>query len=184
VAKARELAESVDDVEAQLRMLWAEWSVEFTSGECRAARATVQRFSEVARRTGDEGLVLVADRLIGNMLRIAGHPGEAQKLLEQVLERYVAPKNQRRTILFHYDQHALARAMLAHVLCLQGYVDQAKEQARISFEEAGTSDDGFSRCWALQYAVCPIALMTGDIVVADHAVASMNDLAARLDATL
>jgi predicted ATPase/DNA-binding winged helix-turn-helix (wHTH) protein len=32
VAKARELAESVDDVEAQLRMLWAQWSVEFTTG--------------------------------------------------------------------------------------------------------------------------------------------------------
>ena len=184
VAKARELAESVDDVEAQLRTLWAQWSVEFTTGECGAARATVRRFSEVARRTGDEGLVLVADRLIGNMRRIAGRPSEARMLLERVLERYAAPKNQRHRILFHYDQRALARAMLAHVLCLQGYVDQAKEQARISFEEAGTSDDGFSRCWALQYAVCPIALMTGDMVVADHAVASMNDLAARLDATL
>ena len=184
VAKARELAESVDDVEAQLRTLWAQWSVEFTTGECGAAQATVRRFSEVARRTGDEGLVLVADRLIGNMRRIAGRPSEARMLLERVLERYAAPKNQRHRILFHYDQHALARAMLAHVLCLQGYVDQAKEQARISFEEAGTSDDGFSRCWALQYAVCPIALMTGDMVVADHAVASMNDLAARLDATL
>ena len=184
VAKARELAESVDDVEAQLRTLWAQWSVEFTTGECGAARATVRRFSEVARRTGDEGLVLVADRLIGNMRRIAGRPSEARMLLERVLERYAAPKNQRHRILFHYDQHVLARATLAHVLCLQGYVDQAKEQARISFEEAGTSDDGFSRCWALQYAVCPIALMTGDMVVADSAVASMNDLAARLDATL
>jgi predicted ATPase/DNA-binding winged helix-turn-helix (wHTH) protein len=184
VAKARELAESVDDVEAQLRTLWAQWSVEFTTGECGAAQATVRRFSEVARRAGDEGLVLVADRLIGNMRRIAGRPSEARMLLERVLERYAAPKNQRHRILFHYDQHALARAMLAHVLCLQGYVDQAKEQARISFEEAGTSDDGFSRCWALQYAVCPIALMTGDMAVADHAVASMNDLAARLDATL
>jgi predicted ATPase len=184
VAKGRELAESVDDVEAQLRTLWAQWSVEFTTGECGAAQATVRRFSEVARRAGDEGLVLVADRLIGNMRRIAGRPSEARMLLERVLERYAAPKNQRHRILFHYDQHALARAMLAHVLCLQGYVDQAKEQARISFEEAGTSDDGFSRCWALQYAVCPIALMTGDMAVADHAVASMNDLAARLDATL
>jgi predicted ATPase len=184
VAKARELAESVDDVEAQLRMLWAQWSMEFIIGECRAAQSTAQRFFEVARHTGDEGLVLVADRLIGNMLRIAGHPGEARKLLERVFERYVAPRNRRHTILFHYDQHALARAVLAQVLCLQGYVDQAKEQARISFEEAGASDDGFSRCWALQYAVCPIALMTGDIAVADHAVASMNDLAARLDATL
>jgi predicted ATPase len=184
VAKGRELAESVDDVEAQLRTLWAQWSVEFTTGECGAAQATVRRFSEVARRAGDEGLVLVADRLIGNMRRIAGRPSEARMLLERVLERYAAPKNQRHRILFHYDQHALARAMLAHVLCLQGYVDQAKEQARISFEEAGTSDDGFSRCWALQYAVCPIALMTGDMVVADSAVASMNDLAARLDAAL
>lgn len=120
VAKARELAESVDDIEAQLRMLWAQWSVEFTAGERRAAQATVQRFSEVARRTGDEGLALVADRLIGNMLHIAGRPCEARKLLERVLERYAAPKNQRHRILFYFDQHALARAVLARVLCLQG----------------------------------------------------------------
>ncbi|MBV8132135.1 MAG: hypothetical protein JO282_06445 [Alphaproteobacteria bacterium] len=184
MAKARELAESVDDVEAQLRMFWAQWSVEFTAGECRAAQATVQRFSEVARQTGDEGFLVVADRLTGNMLHISGHPREAQKLLDPVLERYAAPKKQRHRILFQYDQHALTRAMLARVLCLQGYMDYAKEQAWMSFEEAGTFDDGFSRCWALQYAVCPIALMTGDIAVADHAAASMNDVAIRLDSTL
>jgi predicted ATPase/DNA-binding winged helix-turn-helix (wHTH) protein len=184
VAKARELAESVDDVEAQVRMLWAQWSVEFTTGECRAAQATVRRFSEIARRAGDEGLVRVADRLIANMLHIAGQPGEARKLLERALERHVPPKTQYHRVLFQYDQHALARAMLARVLCVQGFVDQAEEQAWMSFEEAGASDDGLSCCWALQYAVCPIALMTGETTVADRAVTNMNDLAARLDSTL
>jgi hypothetical protein len=75
-------------------------------------------------------------------------------LLERVPEGYAVPKNQRHRILFHYDQPAFTGAMLAHVLCLQGYVDQAKQQARISFEEAGTSDDGFSHAVGLCNTPC------------------------------
>ena len=40
LAKARQLAESVDDVEAELRMLWAQWSMENILGEYRAAQST------------------------------------------------------------------------------------------------------------------------------------------------
>jgi hypothetical protein len=65
------------------------------------------------------------------MRRIAGRPSKARMLLERVPEGYAVPKNQRHRILFHYDQPAFTGAMLAHVLCLQGYVDQAKQQARI-----------------------------------------------------
>jgi hypothetical protein len=54
LAKARQLAESVDDVEAELPMLWVQWSMENNSGEYRLAQITAQRFSEVSQRTGDQ----------------------------------------------------------------------------------------------------------------------------------
>jgi len=70
------------------------------------------------------------------------------------------------------------------VLCVQGYSDQAKEQARISLEEAEAADPGFTLCWVLHHAVCPIALLTGDTAIADRGVATMTDVATRLDAAL
>jgi predicted ATPase/DNA-binding winged helix-turn-helix (wHTH) protein len=182
VAKALEIAESLDDVDAQLRALFAQWSVHFTIGECRAAQSTAERFSRVASRTGDQAIVLVADRLMGNTLQYGGKQREARRYLERVLKLYVAPKNQRHTILFQYDQRALARAMLARVLWLQGFVDQANHQARASLEEARATDYGLTLCWVLHYAVCPVALMTGDLVAAERAMAMLIDLATSLNA--
>jgi tetratricopeptide (TPR) repeat protein len=184
LARARLLAESVDDVEAELRMLWAQWSMENNSGEYRLAQMTARRFSEVAQRTGEQAFILLGDHFVGTALIFDGQLRAARQHLERVIENYVAPANGRHKVLFHYDQRALARARLAHILCLQGYTDQAKEQARISFEEAQTADAGFSLCWVLHYAVCPVALMTGDMAVADQGVATINDLATRFDATL
>jgi predicted ATPase len=186
LAKARALAESVDDGEAQLRMLWAQWSLEFTTGECIAAQATAQHFSEVARNidADSQAAVLVGDRLLAHALQYSGDQRAARKLLERVLERYVAPKSRRHTILFHYDQRALARAMLARVLWLQGSINPANEEARGSLEEAQAADPGFSVCWVLHYGVCPVALMTGDIAAADRAVTMMVSLASRLDAPI
>jgi predicted ATPase len=182
--KAREKAESVDDVEAQLRTLWAQWSMENIIGECRSAQSTAQRFSEVARGTGDQSLVLVAKVFVGAALLFEGKLREARDCFEDVLEHYVAPPNRRHTILFYYDQRVLARARLARVLLAQGYLDQAREQARISFEEAQVADAGFTLCWVLHHAVCPVAIMTGDMTVADRGAATMSDLARRLDAAL
>jgi ATP/maltotriose-dependent transcriptional regulator MalT len=128
--------------------------------------------------------MLVGDRLLAHALQYSGDQRAARKLLERVLERYVAPKSRRHTILFHYDQHALARAMLARVLWLQGSIDRANEEARASLEEAQAADPGFSVCWVLHYGVCPVALMTGNIAAADRAVTMMVDLASRLDAPI
>jgi predicted ATPase len=184
VAKALEIAERLDDVDAQLRSLFAQWSIHFTTGECRAAESTAEQFSLIAHRTSDPAFVLIADRFIGNTLQYGGKQREARSCFERVLERYVEPNNQRHIILFQYDQRALARAMLARVLWLQGFVDQATDQARASLEEAQATGYGLTLCWVLHYAVCPIALMTGDLAAASRAVAMLTDLATRLEATL
>jgi predicted ATPase/DNA-binding winged helix-turn-helix (wHTH) protein len=184
LAKARQLAESVDDVEAELRMLWAQWSMENILGEYHDAQSTAQRFSEVAQRTDDYAYILLAEHFVGTALLFDGRPRQARDRLERVVEHYVPPASGRHKILFQYDQRALARARLARVLCVQGYSDQAREQARISFEEAEAVDPGFTLCWVLHHAVCPIALLTGDIAIADRGVATMTNVATRLDAAL
>jgi predicted ATPase len=184
LAKARQLAESVDDVEAELRMLWAQWSMENILGEYHAAQSTAQRFSEVAQRTSDNAFILLAEHFVGTALLFEGRPHQARDRLERVVEQYVPPASGRHKILFQYDQRVLARARLARALCVQGYSDQAKEQARISLEEAEAADPGFTLGWVLHHAECPIALLTGDLAIADRGVATMKDVATRLDAAL
>ena len=184
LAKARQLAESVDDVEAELRMLWAQWSMESILGEYRLAQLTAQRFAEVAQRTEDPSFILVSDHFVGAALLFEGRSRRARELLDSVVEHYVPPASGRHKILFHYDQRVLARSRLARVLCLQGLMDQATEHAQISFEEAESADNGFTLGWVLHHAVCPVTLMTGDIAGADRGVAVMKDVATKLDAAI
>jgi predicted ATPase len=61
-------------------------------------------------------------------------------------------------------------------------VDQAVHQAQASLEEVQPTDPKLIRCRVLHYAVYPIALLTGDFVAAERAVAMLSDLANSLNA--
>ena len=171
------VAASSSDVDAQLRTLWALWSLDFNIGECRSAQSIVERFSHLAHHTRDPISALAADRMKGFTLQYAGTLHEARECLERVLDRYVAPTDQQNRIWFLYDQHVLARSMLARILWLQGYVIQAVSQAQASLEEAQASGNKVSLCWALRYGVCPIALMSDNLADVEQAGAMLIDVA-------
>jgi predicted ATPase/DNA-binding winged helix-turn-helix (wHTH) protein len=176
LAEALETAESLDDVVSQLRALWAMWSYWFNTGDNRAAQPLAERFSQVARRAGDTADVLVGDRLIGTTMHYIGNQPEARYHLERVLDLYIAPNDQRHMMWFHHDQRAMARTVLARVLSLQGSLDQARQNAQTSLEDAQAMNHALSICYALGDAVCPIALMTGDLAAAERSLAMLNDL--------
>jgi hypothetical protein len=58
--------------------------------------------------------------------------------------------------------------MLVRVL-LRGFADQAIEQAHAS-QEAQAMRYELSLCWVLHYALCPITLMTRDLIAAERPV--------------
>jgi predicted ATPase len=60
---------------------------------------------------------------------------------------------------------------------LQGYLDQAERQARSTLEDAQALGYQPSICEALRLAVCPLAMMGGDLAVATPAVAKLGDIA-------
>ena len=177
LAKSIELAESLDDREAQLRALWGLWALHLNIGECRISEFIVDEFSRVARHARDQAAVSIGERLLGFTLQHAGQNRKAQQCFEHMLKRSVAASDRRYALMVQLDQRVLARAMLARVLWLQGYVDQAIAQARMSLEEAQAADYKLSICEALRLALCPVALMTGDFVTGQRAVAMLIDLA-------
>ena len=87
-------------------------------------------------------------------------------------------------LLFRRDPQVLARVRLARVLSLRGYMDRAYAEARSSFEMAQSSGAGITVCWVVHDALCPIALMRGDLAAAEAAIAAMSDWATRMNATL
>lgn len=70
--------------------------------------------------------------------------------------------------------------MRARALCLQGFVDQAVDEAQASLQEALVRDHKHSICEVLRLAVYPVALMTGDIDAAEQAMATLLDIATSL----
>jgi len=176
---ALEIAECLDDLDAQVRAFWALWALYFNTGECDAAQSVAERFSRVASRTGDPGVISVADRVMGYTLQYLANHRAAQRCFERVLQTYVAPQRQRDKVWFLYDQRSLTRAMLARSLWLQGFVDQAKSVAQASLTDAETANDKLTICFVLGLAVSPVALITGDLVTAERSLYRLIETATR-----
>jgi tetratricopeptide (TPR) repeat protein len=183
IKKAIDVAAGIDDTELQAGLLYAQWSVEFMCSDHAAALASAQRLAVVTPRGGD-AMKLAGDRVLGTSLLHAGKLADAQDSLQRVVDLYVTPSDGHNPLLFVYDQRVLARARLARVLGLRGYLDRAYEEALSSFEAARSSGAGITVCWVLQDALCPIALMRGDLAGAEAAVVALSDWATRMNATL
>jgi len=183
ISEARQLSVGFDDTEVHLQLLWSQWSMEHIMGEYGASSATAHLFAECAGRHGDDALMLVGDRLRGTSMMRMGELNGARHCLERVVNHYFAPSDGRHAMLFRFDHRILGRAYLARVLALQGFLDQAAQEAQLSLEEARASDK-VTFCAMLHYGVLPVALMTGDHAMADEAVATISDLATTIDAGL
>jgi len=175
---ALEIAERVDDVEYQLRALWGLWHFRVSRGECRAALALAERFCDRAANTANPADLLVGERMVGVSLHYLGDQTNARRYLEGMLSRYVAPAHRSHAIRFQYDQQVATRMVLARILWLQGFPDQALRTAQSNAEDARAIDHALSLCYALE-AACLVALWSGDLPAAERSVAMLLDHSAR-----
>jgi predicted ATPase/DNA-binding winged helix-turn-helix (wHTH) protein len=179
LTKTLAIAESLDDASSQLRALWAIYCYLLYKGENRAAQGYAERFLSVARESGDLADALVGERLMGHVLHYGGKQRASSPYLERMLELYTAPSDQRHTVWFVYDQALLARVVLARVRWLQGLLVQAQRDAKTSLEYAHATNHKLSVCYALAWAVFPMAMMSGDRVGARHALDMLIELSGR-----
>ena len=181
--KKMDLTAGVDDVDLQAGLLYIQWSVDLMSGAHGAALIAARQLAAVTAR-GSDAMRLASDRVQGTSLLYAGKLANAQDHLQRVVDFYAAPADGHHSTLFRRDPQVLARVRLARVLSLRGYMDRAYAEARSSFEMAQSSGAAISVCWVLQDALCPIALMRGDLAAAEGAIGTMNAWATRSDAAL
>jgi predicted ATPase/DNA-binding winged helix-turn-helix (wHTH) protein len=178
-ARALEIAESLDDAEYQLRSLQGLWFFQTVSGRHHVALALAQSFCTLAAKRSDPNDRLIGERMIGVSQYYLGDHSNARHRLEHMLAHYVPVAQRSHIIRFQSDQQVSARVVLARILWLRGFADQAMRAAENSIADARAANHTNSLCYALSQAACPIALLVGDLIAAEHYVEILLDQSTR-----
>jgi tetratricopeptide (TPR) repeat protein len=109
------------------------------------------------------------------ILHYLGDQESARHHLELRLARPVVPVRHSHTSRFLLDTDVTVQALLARILWLQGFSDQAIRAARLAVDRALAIGHALSLCHALAQALCPVARYTGDLARAENAVAMLLD---------
>ena len=182
LTRALETADILGDLDAQARALLALSTVSAYRGEYGKAAATTERLREIAKKIGDPLIAVVAERRLGITLITIGRLAEAQRCFEHVIASSVLLERERLPIWRQSGDRAIARAMLARALWLQGFLERASNEAQASLDELQSVDHQLMICRVLYYGICRIATMTGDFVAAEGAIARLIEAARSLNA--
>jgi predicted ATPase/DNA-binding winged helix-turn-helix (wHTH) protein len=185
------IAESLGDPEYQLRALGGLYFFHAASCRFRAAQPFAQKLLDLAASRSDLSAQLFGEHLVGMAKHLLGDQISARRHLEQVLTHYAPTNHHGRDVVpsqdiirFQISGHVSARVILARVLWLQGFSDQAMRTAEISIEEAKATGHAVSLCYALTSAACPIALWVGNLSTAAHYTGMLVDSSRKHDLPL
>jgi predicted ATPase/DNA-binding winged helix-turn-helix (wHTH) protein len=184
LTEALETADALNDLNAQTRALSTLISIYGFRGEYGMARIAAERIEQIATRVDDPVNLRVAYRQMGLTLLTSGKPREAQQYFERVLRFPAASGDRRDAIYYNSNDHAAVRAMLARALWMQGFAEQALNEARLSLKELQGTDHPLQLCRILNQGICRIATMTGDFATADREIARLIEVATGLNAHL
>jgi hypothetical protein len=143
----------------------------------RAALAVAEKFCTDAAKSTDPADGLIGDRLVGVARLALGDLQGARGHLERMMGRYVARTSH--IIRFQFDQQLLAYSYRCRILWLQGFADQAMRSVESHLVAARASDHPYSLFSGLLQTACPIAILVGDLTLAERYVKALLDLSAR-----
>ena len=165
-----QLSEQLDEPQYQTRALWGLWVELLQVGQFRNALEIARKFQTVAQNMADPSIALVADRQAGYTLHFLGDQLGARSLIEHLLAHYPEASRVQDRFRFQFDQPVTARITMAWILWLQGFPDQALECTKQNVEDALRLDHPLSLGNALAKSACAIALLTGDMTLAQSLV--------------
>lgn len=176
---ALSLAEELGDRTSELQARHLLFSTYILSGDVNAALPVGMRLRDVAHQAGDDLRIAAAERLVGFAVQMKGELREAEATFRRALS--TAPRQEIDDYSWsRFNERAMARAMLAKVLWLQGKVDQAVVEGRRALEEATDEPYAATRCNLLRHSLCRIEMMTGHLDAARRSVALLKELSERL----
>jgi predicted ATPase len=166
LSRAHDLAEHLGDAEYRLQVIHTLWLYHMRLGEVRTTLALARQGEAVAFSVADPVATSTADRMLGISLHCAGEHASGRIRLERLLQ--TPPQASRHAYIrrFGFDQRVVARYVLAHILWVQGFPNQAVQVGRAAVEEARCLQHPVTLCGALAWGGTALSLRTGDL---DHA---------------
>ena len=182
LTEALDAAETLKDIDAQMRTLSALRTSYVHRGDYGLARIVTERLEQIADRIDDPVSVRAAWWRTGVALLTRGRPREAQQCFERVLQSPIAPGDRHGVIFYNSNDHAVAHAMLARALWVQGFTQSALDEARASLDELHGADNQLLLCRVLYYGICRIAPIIGDFATAEREITRLIEIATSLSA--
>ncbi|UII73749.1 helix-turn-helix transcriptional regulator [Pseudomonas sp. HN11] len=161
---AQRLAEEREDIAGQLRAVSGHMAVNLCAGRYRQALAQSVQFDRLDPRT-EPLLDVSAQRLRVLAQHYNGNQALARHNAEQVIQRMSHSGHLNRFahgIGVQYDQNVASLTVLARILWLQGFPEQAWRTAHQALELALQINHGTSICYTLALAGVVIARYNGD----------------------
>jgi predicted ATPase/DNA-binding winged helix-turn-helix (wHTH) protein len=177
--RALEIAEELDDRDYQLRSLRG-LQIFYSGSDARKSLEIARTFCLLAEQQPDNNDRLIGDVLVGVSEHFLGDQTSARAHIERMLANFSAPDHRSHSYArFQFDQDAFPRLILARILWLQGFPNQAMRTAEDAVQDALEANHAISTCTVLCHAACPIALWMGDSALADRHLKTLLDCAKR-----
>jgi predicted ATPase len=177
------IAENLNDTVSQMYALWALWVTHGYKGHFRATEPFAEKFFGFATESADPARGYLADRLMGTSMHYRGKQLQARRHLDRVADQYRRSLERPQSAWFGYNLSDFAQSTVARVLCMQGFLDQARNLAQDCSDRAQLANQKLGLCFTLYEAACPIALMIDDLDTASRHIALLNKAAAEQDLT-
>jgi predicted ATPase/DNA-binding winged helix-turn-helix (wHTH) protein len=166
-ARALEIAERVGATDAQTQALWGLWAARRARADYPAALEMARRYAKAAANAGNDGASHLGashlgDRILGLTHHFMGQQVIAREFAERALGQahHFDPTS---GIGYQVETPVAIRALLARILWLLGYPDQAMEAAKQATAAAGNTGYLFPVIYAVTFSGFPVALLTGAI---------------------
>jgi predicted ATPase len=178
-AKARLLAECLNDTECQLDSLLVLWDHQIRLPSYAEATELADRCGDVAEGSGDRGAIAMANYMRGVTYHHTGRILQAEAHLELSLHRDDEASRQSLIKRFGYDRKVDALAVLANLVWLRGCPDQARRLNLTSIAEARQLDHAVPLCVALAWASFNMNLTSPDDLETEALANELVDHAAK-----
>ncbi|WP_371365560.1 winged helix-turn-helix domain-containing protein [Pseudomonas sp. QL9] len=178
---ARLLAQRTGDAAAVLHAISGQVAASLRSGQYLQTLALSEEFDQLAQGHGDE-LAVSSQRLRVLALHFSGRQTQAQSLAEEVLATLERENRANRFALcmgVQYEQRVASLTVLARILWLRGYPEQAERRVQQALDLAFQLEHTPSISYSLATAGCVIAHYNGEYEKAASRLRQLFEAASR-----